>query len=252
MTGLGGLRHNAPMAGEQQPEDIVELGGRPSRLPSLPNLPSLPRLPRPPGWRPSRGAAVFAAVALVIGLAAGYVAGDRQARGSAASPVPTASAPTPYLAPATSFAFNGLSPLAQNIGTCSVQTGQELQLGVQVANQSSTSLVLQAADAVLPLGGLEQVAWHWGPCGAAAGGPRQGDLLLGPGASVWLTVTLKVQVRCPSALPVEFVIGYLAQGQSGRTDLPGFSDLSQVPYTGCPATTASSAAAASAVVSLDS
>jgi hypothetical protein len=67
MAGLGGLRHNAPMADDQQPEDIVELGGRPSRLPSLPSLPKLPSLPRRPGWRPSRGAAVFAAAALVIG-----------------------------------------------------------------------------------------------------------------------------------------------------------------------------------------
>jgi hypothetical protein len=44
----------------------------------------LPRLPSP-GWRPSRGASILAAVTLAIGLAAGYAAGHSQARGAAAA-----------------------------------------------------------------------------------------------------------------------------------------------------------------------
>jgi len=40
--------------------------------------------------------------------------------------------------------------------------------------------------------------------------------------------------------PVQFTVGYLAQGRPAAASLPGFPDLSQVPYSGCPANTAGS------------
>ena len=77
------------MADESRADDLVELGGRPLRLPGWLRS-RLPGRLRPPGWPPSRGAAVLAAAALVVGVAAGYAAGDRQARGTAALPKPAA------------------------------------------------------------------------------------------------------------------------------------------------------------------
>lgn len=77
--------------------------------------------------------------------------------------------------------------------------------------------------------------WHWTTCGAlpqTLAGPS--DLILEPGASTWLTMTFTVKVGCPGALPVQFTVGYLAQGRSMTASLPGFPDLGGVPYTGCP------------------
>jgi len=208
------------MGDDPRAEDIVEQGGGRFRL---------------PGWRPSRGASVFAAAALVAGLAAGYVAGDRHARGTAALRTPAATAsPSAALAPAATFSFAGSPALVQDTGACSVQQGRQLELGVQVTNQSTVPLTLQTARAVLPMGGLEQVTWYWAPCGALPQSLAGVDQDLSPGASTWLTVTFRVQVGCPAPYPVQFSVGYLAQGHSVAASLPGFPDLGQVPYTGCP------------------
>jgi hypothetical protein len=198
-------------------DDIVELGRAGQR------------------WRPSRGAAVLAAAALVVGLIAGYAAGNRRAPGAAAGPAPATSASAP--SPASSlFPFAASSALIQGTGACSVQSGRRLALGVQFSNRTAVPVTLRSARAVLPLGGLTAGAWHWAPCGALpqtlAG---QGDEeVLQPGASTWLTMTFTVKVGCPAPLPVQFSVGYLALGHSGTVTLPGFPDLGQVPYAGCP------------------
>ena len=216
------------MGDEPRADDVVELGGR--RF-------------LPPGWRPSRGAGVLAVAALIAGLAAGYAAGDRHARGSAALPRPagTAAPPAPPApAPAATFSSANPPPLIQDTAACSAQTGRELQLGVQVTNRSAAPLTLRTARAVLPLGGLRQVTQQWAPCGALPDGLIPAGDILPPGASTWLTVTFQVQVRCPAPAPVQFTVGYLAQGRPAAASLPGFPDLSQVPYSGCPANTAGS------------
>jgi hypothetical protein len=56
---------------------------------------------------------------------------------------------------------------------------------------------------------------------------------LDPGASIWFTVTFKVLTGCPGPLPVQFTVAYDLNGQPVVAQLPGFSDLSEVPYTGC-------------------
>jgi hypothetical protein len=60
------------------------------------------------------------------------------------------------------------------------------------------------------------------------GSPGPSDLILQPGASTWLTMTFTVTVGCPGALPVQFTVGYLAQGRSMTTSLTGFPDLGGV------------------------
>lgn len=189
-----------------------------------------------PGWRPSRGAAAFAVTALAVGLVVGYTAGDWHGRRGTARPEPAPAASSSAAAAAVaSLPFAVTSALIQDTGACSVQTGRHLALGVQFSNLSSEPVTLRSAKAVLPLGGLTAGAWHWTPCGALpqtlAG---QGDEILLPGASTWLTMTFSVKAGCPGALPVQFTIGYLAQGRSLTASLPGFPDLAQVPYTGCP------------------
>jgi hypothetical protein len=233
------------MADEPRADDLVELGGRPLRLPGWlrSRLPGRLR-PRLPGWPPSRGAAVLAGAALIVGVAAGYAAGDRQARGTAALPQPTVTASPSASAAASanggSFSLASSPALTQGTGACSVQAGHELQLGVQVTNQSTTAITLQQAKAVLPLPGLKQVTWQWATCGAIPAGLAEDYDVLLPGQSTWLSATLEVQVRCPSPVPVQFSVGYLAQGKSATASLPGFPDLSQVPYSGCPPLTSGS------------
>jgi hypothetical protein len=238
------------MGDEPDADDLVELGGREFRLPGW--LRS-----RLPGWRPSRRAGILAAAALVVGLGAGYAAGGQHARGSAAAPgakgtvskgtVSKVTGPRGTASPSASgastpapvFSFANSLALTQDTAACSVQTGHQLQLGVQVTNQSTATITLLSAKSVLPLGGLSQITWQWATCGVILDGLDEADYIptLTPGQSTWLTATFQVQMRCPAPAPVQFSVDYLAQGRSFTASLPGFADLSQVPYSGCPRTT---------------
>jgi hypothetical protein len=213
------------MTGGTSGDDILEQDSRRFRL---------------PGWRPSRGAGVLAVVALAVGLAAGYAAGTQHPHGGAV-PRPTVTvtaSPSGSLAavPVQSFSYADSSALIQDQGSCAAQTGHELQLGIQFTNESPQPVTLTTARVVLPLGGLTEVTHQWGPCGALAGWPSQGAglIMLLPGESTWLSATLKVQAGCPWPLPVQFSVGYQAQGHSYTASLAGFPDLGQVPYSGCP------------------
>jgi hypothetical protein len=233
------------------PDDVLELGS---------GQPGGRRLRLPGGWRPSRGTVVLAAAALVIGLAAGYAAGGNHATAAAprvtatvtATPRPAPSDSNSGIAtPATAFSFADSPALTQDVASCSIQTGHKLELGVQVSNQSSDPITLRTVRVVLPLGGLKPLAEMWGPCGwLQAGTPgADTDVVLGPDATTWLTVTVRVLVPCPAPFPVQFSVGYLDQGRSVTASLPGFSDLGSVPYTGCPVAT--SGAAGQIAISID-
>jgi hypothetical protein len=224
------------MGDEPGAHDLVELGGRPFRLPGW--LSS-----RLPDWRPPRGAGGLAAAALAVGLVAGlaggYAAGDSARGGAASGSRPVSAAPSASSAPRT-FSFAGSAALSQDTAACSVQQGRTLELGIQVTNQSTQPLTLTTARAVLPLGGLKQVTWQWATCGAIPNGLGQAANIVPPGQSTWLSAIFRVQVDCPAAAPVQFTVGYLVQGKAATASLPGFSDLGQVPYNGCPTTTTSS------------
>ena len=220
------------MADDPGADDLVESGGQTVRLPGW--LSS-----RLPGWRPPRGAGVLALVTLVVGLAAGYAAGDH-ARGPART---ASSASSASSAPTSALSVAGAPALTQDTGACSLQHGPDLVLGVQLTNQSAQPLTLTTTRAVLPLGGLRQVTWQWATCGAIAAPPAQSDAILMPGESAWMAVTFTVKEQCPGPLPVEFSVGYLVQGKSATASLPGFPDLTQVPYSGCGTATAAAAPA---------
>jgi hypothetical protein len=122
--------------------------------------------------------------------------------------------------------------LIQSTLACSVQTGRELQLGVQVTNESAGAVTLRQVKTIFPLGGLRALSQQWGPCGALPG-QDQASNDLPAGASTWLTVTVKVLRACPGPLPVQFTVDYDWNGRPATVSLPGFSDLTNVPYTGC-------------------
>jgi hypothetical protein len=219
--------------GSSEP-DILEQGSRP-RLPHLPS----------PGWRPSRGASILAAVALAIGLAAGYAVGHGQGRDTVAAPEkPAASAGQASggvasgtivaVAPPASIDF-GLA-LTQNPGTCSVQAGRDLELGIPVTNRSGETVLLESVKPVLPVSGLLKVlSWRWGPCGFDNDGIVPDTIALGPGDTTWVTAVVQPLVACPGPAPLQFQVTYSSNSQKSTFNLPGFPDLSAVHYSGCPA-----------------
>ena len=235
MNGDGSQQNDAgssPWA-DDSAADVVEQGGR-RIFPSL-NRPSM-------NWRPPRGAAILLAVGLIIGLAAGYAAGYRQAPRNATALPATTSVGTRWTATAplqtavkgaaiTGTVLTGGLALTQDTGTCSVQSGRELQLGVQVTNRSTEPIGLGRIRTVLPLSGLKVVSQQWAPCGTI--GAVQVPDTLGPGDSTWLSVTVQVLVACPAPIPVQFAVGSTYAGEAATVNLPGFPDLGQVPYTGC-------------------
>ena len=218
MSGDGSQRNDAGSSPgtDDSAADVVEQGGR--RFFSSLNWPSMK-------WRPPRRAAILLAAGLIIGLAVGYATGYRQAPRNASAP------PAPSSGPASTVFTGGLA-LTQDTSTCSVQSGRELQLGVQVTNQSAGPIGLGRIRTVLPLSGLRVVSQQWAPCGAI--GAVQVPDTLGPGDSTWLSVTVQVLVACPAPIPVQFAVGCTYAGEAATVALPGFPDLGNVPYSGCP------------------
>ena len=154
----------------------------------------------------------------------------------------------------------------QTAGACSAQHGRELQLGVEVINLSGMTVTVGQVKPVLPMGGLRAVSQQWAPCDAISpswliaggdgtvtivraagqsGAPQmppgatrlgdalQGDDVLPPGGTAWLSVTFQVLVPCPRPLPVQFRVSYQGTTRPGTALLQGFPDLGEVAYTGC-------------------
>jgi hypothetical protein len=258
---------------EPDEDDVVEQGGAPLPLPEWAHRPRwLPALGRKPSRGAAILGIAGLIVGLAAGYALGYrhlgqtVRPLAPSRASAAGAVPPAVAgsaapPNPAASAVGSGAYSsslsvaGLSGLAQNGGECSVQHGRDLQVGVEVINLSGTPVILGQVRTILPLGGLRVVSQQWAPCGAifpagqAAGsgsivfiGASTGEIEAGNGADAavlppygdaWLSVTFRVLVACPSPLPVLFSVSYQENGRTDTAQLPGFSDLGQVAYSGC-------------------
>ena len=198
-------------AGPGAGPDVVQQGGRLARGPAF--------------------IAGLAAGALVLGLAVGYAVGRNQAPSRPAA-APSARGST--AAAASSAPAFGLPELGQSGQQCAEQIGHRLQLGVQVTNESASSVRLSSVRVITPLGGLKQTAQAWGTCGQLPGLPNPQATLVAAGGSAWFTVTFRVLERCPGALPVQFLLSYDQGGSTKTVRLPGFVDLGHVPYSSCP------------------
>ncbi len=210
-------------------DDVLELGD------------DRPRRRLGPSWWPPqlpRFAVVLAAATLVLGLAVGFGVGHATGSRQAGRPGAAVSAGDSSAA----AEVVGGPTLAQTGNVCSAQQGHTLQLGIQVANDSAAPLTLGQVRAILPMGGLRETGWTWGPCGELNAGPHNGgdpqgagpDQYLTPGANGWINVEVTVVVTCPTPLPVQFVVSYEQYGKIGSAQFPGFQDLGAVPYSGCP------------------
>ena len=166
--------------------------------------------------------------ALVVGLVVGYLVGTQRPQRKTSATVPSGVSPTPR-----SLVSAGTQPPTLTGKRCSVQVGDKLQLGVEVVNQSSVDTTLMRADVNLPLGGLRVAAVAWGSCGQLAPVDNADPHALPSGATTWLRMTFDVLVPCPGPIPVLFTVTYAQAGKVAVTDVGGFSDLGDVPYTGC-------------------
>jgi hypothetical protein len=219
---------------ESSEPDILEQKGRP-RLAGLPS----------PGWRPSRGAGIMAAVTLVAGLAVGYAVGHGQGQGTVAAPgKPSAAAGhargdagSGTIVAVAPSASGGVGPaLTQIPGTCSVQAGRNLELGIHVTNQSGETVLLASVKAVpLMPGMLKVLSWRWDPCGFDNDGIVPETVALGPGETTWVTAVVQPLIACPAPAPLQFQVTYSVNSKQSTASLPGFPDLSAVRYSGCPA-----------------
>lgn len=181
---------------------------------------------------------------LAIGLAAGYAAGHGQGRGTVAAPekaaAPAGQAPGGVAsgtivtgAPPASIDFGPV--LTQDPGTCSVQVGRDLELGIPVTNQSGEAVLLESVKPVPLVSGLLKVlSWRWDPCGFDNDGIVPDTVVLGPGETTWVTAVVQPLVACPGPAPLQFRVTYSINSQKTTFNLPGFPDLSAVHYSGCP------------------
>lgn len=189
----------------------------------------------------------MAALTLAIGLAVGYAVGHGQGRGTVAAPgkpAPSAgqaSGPegfasrTPAIVPPPASPDFPGPDLTENPGTCSVQAGRDLQLGIPVTNLSGDTVLLESVKPVpLVSGILKVLSWRWAPCGFDHDGIVPGTVALGPGETTWVTAVIQPLVACPAAAPLQFQVTYSINSQKDTFNLPGFADLSAVHYSGCP------------------
>jgi hypothetical protein len=182
----------------------------------------LPRLPR-------RIVVGFALVLIVAAAMTGYLFGSRH-RATTPTPGTPSSSTTPAVA----------QPIGVTGKRCSVQLKDRLQLGIEIINQSTTTMTLRQVQAVLPLQGLRATVTTWGSCGQLPLAASGGQYPLPAGATTWLTITFEVLVPCPGPLPVLLTVHYTQASRSGTADLPGFPDLGDVPYTSTKCPTGSS------------
>ncbi|MDP9847135.1 hypothetical protein J2853_006346 [Streptosporangium lutulentum] len=211
------------------PEVSAIISGSQSRENEMDIIETGPRRP-PLSWSRGRGVTGLVAAALAVGAVAGYLVGIRHAETQArtAGPGSHASA-TDSVAPLDAQAVTGT-------GTrCSAQLGGRLQLGVEIVNRSATTATLLRVETALPLNGLRATASAWGGCGQLPPVDTATSHSLPPGATTWLTSTFDVLIPCPAPIPVLFTLTYTQEGHTVSSDLRGFPDLGDVPYTRCTA-----------------
>lgn len=216
--------------GGQDDGDKIEFGGLPDWWPfQQVHLPRLPHLPPAMRVRASRASVTAALAMLVAGLLIGFFCGRLTAHqaGPKAKSFSTI-AGTPTVIP--DLANDAIAMTGER---CAVQVGNNLQLGLEIVNETGGTVTLGALRPMFPLGGLRTISSGFGTCGALPAAQIPPEASLSPGASVWIEATVAVRGGCPEPLPVFFKVGYASAGKTGTTTLSGFPDLGPVSYRHC-------------------
>lgn len=214
-----------------RPDDgeIIQFGGlgprwpfRQVRFPRMPHLSSVVRV------KANLASVAIALATLAVGLPIGFFGGRLTAHPAAHAARPTVPIRTPIIVP--EFATSGIELTGAR---CAVQVGNNLQLGVEITNETQHAIRLGAIHPMFPLGGLRAISSGARTCGEL---PQTSDAQAGrlaPEAVQWIETTVAVRRACPEPLPVWFRVGYTSTGKPGTALLAGFPDLGPVPYRHC-------------------
>jgi hypothetical protein len=184
-------------------------------------------------YRISRAAVVLIAIALGLGLLLGRASVKTDSSGAGTSPTPVATR-------SSSVVALGPHSLAVTGAMCSMQVGDDLVLGVEARNISSTPLILKKLRVSLPLGGLTIVSRGVGSCGELDV-PKLEDFGLAPQGAVWFTTTVRPTETCPAPYPVLLSVDVTdPTGKNQLIGIGGFKDLGSVPWAGCTSASPSS------------
>jgi hypothetical protein len=221
--GESGSQQRREPGGHHDDADMIQFGGLPVRWPfggmHMPHLPPAMRL-----------RVTIALAALAAGLLVGFIGG----RLTAHQPGHKTRSSSPVSAPAVIPQFAS-TVVALTSARCAVQVGNDLQLGVEIINETRRTVALGAIRPMFPLGGLRMVSSGIGPCGELPSTQIPPTALLSPGATTWIHITVAVRLTCPEPLPVWFRVSYASAGKTGVTVLAGFPDLGPVSYRHCQA-----------------
>lgn len=182
---------------------------------------------RPQWWQERSGELAVVGVLLLAAVVVGYLIGSAH-RPSTAPPAASSSSSSPALTNPS-----GRLALVETGSHCADQIGDQLELGIEVANRSAGLVSLAEVDAVLPLGGLHVSRQSLGPCGGLGQARPITGALVPVGGTAWISVVFDVLVTCPTPLPVQFNVQYTQGQRTGTASLGGFADLDGVIYSGC-------------------
>jgi hypothetical protein len=233
----GSPRQREP--GDHDDGDLIQFGGLPVRWSFL--RINLPRLPQ--NQPPVKIALATLAIGLLIGFFGGRLTAH-QAREKARSGGPVS---TPVITPQLATTAIGLTG-----ARCAVQLGPNLQLGIEIMNETHGPVTLGAINPMFPLGGLRSIASGVGTCGALPVAEIPAPDSLSPGETEWIHITVAVRKACPEPLPVWFRVGYDSAGRPAEAVLAGFPDLGSVRFKRCAPFDSSSSAASFVYVDLAS
>jgi hypothetical protein len=230
--------------GEHDDSEMIQFGGLPVRWPfGGVHLPRMPRLPPAVRADVSRASVAIGLAALAVGLLIGFFGGRltaHRADHKARSFSPLA---TPVVLPQFATTAIGLTG-----ARCAVQAGNNLQLGIEIMNETRSPVTLGAISPMFPMGGLRAISSGVGACGALPPVEIPPSGSLAPGAAEWIHATIAVREGCPEPLPVWFKVGYASSGKTGTAMLAGFPDLGPVSYRHCKDTDSSASSVIIATV----
>ena len=211
----GSQQHREP--DNQADSEMIQFGGLPVRWP-FPDV-HLPRMPQRP----------IAVALLAVGLLIGFLGGRLTAHHTGHGPRSILPVSTPIVVPRG-------DAITMTGARCSVQVGNNLELGLEIMNETGRTATIGAIKATFPLGGLRVIASGIGTCGELPMAQIAPSASLSPGATEWIHITVAVRAGCPGALPVWFTVGYTSARKTSTATLAGFPDLGPVPYRRCQGT----------------